>query len=73
MVKKTWLKFYGDVPESIDYPRLTLYKSLTNGAAKHSKAIEKKTGKPIVISTNAQIAGAVGAALMGIRGNINGY
>ena len=26
--KKPWLKFYGDVPESIDYPRVTMYEAL---------------------------------------------
>ena len=26
--KKPWLKFYGDVPETIDYPRVTLYGAL---------------------------------------------
>ncbi len=26
--KKPWLKFYGDVPEHIDYPRVTMYEAL---------------------------------------------
>ncbi len=26
--KKPWLKFYGNVPESIDYPRVTMYEAL---------------------------------------------
>ena len=26
--QKPWLKFYGDVPESIDYPRVTMYEAL---------------------------------------------
>lgn len=26
--KKPWLKFYGDVPESLDYPRVTMYEAL---------------------------------------------
>ena len=25
--KKPWLKFYGDIPESIDYPRVTMYEA----------------------------------------------
>lgn len=26
--KKPWLKFYGDIPESIDYPRVTMYEAV---------------------------------------------
>lgn len=26
--KKSWLKFYGGIPESIDYPRVTMYEAL---------------------------------------------
>lgn len=26
--KKPWLKFYGDIPEHIDYPRVTMYEAL---------------------------------------------
>jgi long-chain acyl-CoA synthetase len=26
--QKPWLKFYGDIPESIDYPRVTMYEAL---------------------------------------------
>jgi len=32
--KKPWLKFYGPVPESIDYPRVTLYEALMRTVAR---------------------------------------
>ena len=32
--KKPWLKFYGDVPESIDYPRVTMYEALKQTVAR---------------------------------------
>ena len=32
--KKPWLKFYGDVPESIDYPRVTMYEALMQTVAR---------------------------------------
>ena len=31
---KPWLKFYGPVPESIDYPRLTMYEALMKTVAR---------------------------------------
>ncbi len=37
--KKPWLKFYGDVPESIDYPEATLYEVLLNTIEKHPEAV----------------------------------
>jgi len=33
--KKPWLKFYGDVPESIHYPRLTMYDAVKNSATRY--------------------------------------
>ena len=32
--KKPWLKFYGDVPEHIDYPRVTMYEALMQTVAR---------------------------------------
>ena len=32
--KKPWLKFYGDIPESIDYPRVTMYEALMQTVAR---------------------------------------
>jgi long-chain acyl-CoA synthetase len=37
--KKPWLKFYGPVPESIDYPKATLYEALVNTVGKHPEAV----------------------------------
>jgi len=31
---KPWLKFYGPVPESIDYPRVTMYEALMKTVAR---------------------------------------
>jgi long-chain acyl-CoA synthetase len=33
-----WLAFYGNVPESIDYPRISLYEALLRSAQAHSSA-----------------------------------
>ncbi len=30
--QKPWLKFYGNVPETIDYPRVTMYEALKQTA-----------------------------------------
>jgi long-chain acyl-CoA synthetase len=35
---KPWLAFYGDVPESIEYPRITLYEALRRSAAQQPGA-----------------------------------
>jgi long-chain acyl-CoA synthetase len=32
---KPWLKFYGAIPEHIDYPRVTMYEALMRTAAEH--------------------------------------
>jgi len=37
--KKPWLKFYGNVPESIDYPRVTMYQALMDTAGKYPDTI----------------------------------
>ena len=37
--KKPWLKHYGSVPHSIDYPRVTMYEALLKTAAKYSDSI----------------------------------
>jgi long-chain acyl-CoA synthetase len=37
--QKPWLKFYGDVPASIDYPKVTLYEALINTVEKHPDAV----------------------------------
>ena len=39
MRQKPWLKFYGDVPESIDYPRVTMYEALMQTVARCPDAI----------------------------------
>jgi long-chain acyl-CoA synthetase len=36
---KPWLRFYGDVPETLEYPRITLYEALQRSAAAHPDAI----------------------------------
>jgi long-chain acyl-CoA synthetase len=36
---KPWLKFYGDVPESLDYPRVTLYGALAQTARQYPQRI----------------------------------
>jgi len=37
--KKPWLKFYGDIPESIDYPRVTLYEAVMRTVARCPEAV----------------------------------
>jgi len=37
--KKPWLKFYGDIPESIDYPRVTLYEAVMRTVARCPDAV----------------------------------
>jgi long-chain acyl-CoA synthetase len=37
--QKPWLKFYGDVPESLDYPQVTLYEALAKTAEKYPQAV----------------------------------
>jgi hypothetical protein len=36
---KPWLKFYGPVPESIDYPRVTMYEALMKTVARCPDAV----------------------------------
>ena len=37
--KKPWLKFYGDAPQSIDYPRVTMYDALMQTVKKYPEKI----------------------------------
>jgi long-chain acyl-CoA synthetase len=37
--KKPWLKFYGDIPESIDYPRVTMYEAVMKTVARCPEAV----------------------------------
>ena len=37
--KKPWLKYYGNVPESIDYPEVTMYEAVMNTVKKSPDAI----------------------------------
>ena len=37
--KKPWLKFYGDIPESIDYPRVTMYEAVMRTVARCPEAV----------------------------------
>ena len=37
--KKPWLKFYGDAPQSIDYPRVTMYDALMQTVKKYPERI----------------------------------
>lgn len=37
--QKPWLKFYGDVPASLDYPRTTMVEALRLSAARHPDAV----------------------------------
>lgn len=37
--KKPWLKFYGEVPESLEYPQVTLYEALSKTAEKSPQAV----------------------------------
>ena len=39
---KPWLKFYGDIPESIDYPEKSLFQVLKESGKKHKNAIAYK-------------------------------
>ncbi len=36
--ERPWLKFYGNVPHTIDYPRVTMYRALADSAAKYPDA-----------------------------------
>ncbi len=37
--KKPWLAYYGDVPESLDYPEVTIYEALMRSVAKNPGAV----------------------------------
>ena len=37
--KKPWLKFYGDVPESLDYPKVTMYEALSRTVERFPDAV----------------------------------
>ncbi len=37
--KKPWLKFYGNVPGSVDYPKITMYEAVMNTVKKYPDAI----------------------------------
>ena len=37
--KKPWLKFYGDIPEHIDYPRVTMYEALMQTVSRSAAAV----------------------------------
>jgi long-chain acyl-CoA synthetase len=37
--KKPWLKFYGEIPESIDYPRVTMYEAVMRTVARCPDAV----------------------------------
>ena len=39
MTDKPWLKFYGDVPESIDYPRVTMYEALMQTVSRNPDVV----------------------------------
>ncbi|BBB31802.1 long-chain acyl-CoA synthetase [Thermotomaculum hydrothermale] len=41
-VKKPWLKFYGNIPESLDYPKKSLYQVVKENAKKHGNSIAYK-------------------------------
>jgi long-chain acyl-CoA synthetase len=36
---KPWLKFYGDVPETLEYPQITLYEAVAKSAARRPDAV----------------------------------
>ncbi len=36
---KLWLKYYGDIPHSIDYPRVTMYEALIRTVARCPEAL----------------------------------
>ena len=38
-MEKPWLKFYGNTPETIDYPKVTLYERFTQTVEKYPDAI----------------------------------
>ncbi len=33
--KKPWLKYYGDIPPKLEYPRISLYEALTHSVTRH--------------------------------------
>ncbi|MDO9349944.1 MAG: hypothetical protein Q7U55_01745 [Deltaproteobacteria bacterium] len=37
--KKPWLKFYGQIPEHIDYPRVTMYEALMQTVSRSPDAV----------------------------------
>ena len=37
--KKPWLKFYGDAPHSMDYPRVTMYEALMQSVERNPETI----------------------------------
>lgn len=37
--QKPWLKFYGDIPEKIDYPRVTMYEALMQTVSRSPEAV----------------------------------
>ncbi len=37
--KKPWLKFYGDIPQTIDYPRMTMYRAVMKTVREHGDKI----------------------------------
>ena len=47
-VKKPWLKFYGDIPEFMEIPDLTMYEMLRDTALKYpDKTVIKYIGAKI--------------------------
>lgn len=37
--EKPWLKFYGDIPHTLDYPQVSLYEALMNTISKYPEAV----------------------------------
>src|SRR5512133_2436298 len=37
--QKPWLKFYGNIPEHIDYPRVTMYEALMQTVSRSPEAL----------------------------------
>jgi len=37
--KKPWLKFYGDVPETLDYPRISMFESLMRSVEEYPDSV----------------------------------
>lgn len=37
--QKPWLKFYGDIPATLDYPRVTLYEALMQSVKRNPDEI----------------------------------